>query len=425
MRTRPHRSFMLCAALLAVPLFGDGLRAQDTTRKAVPDTITAGEAASEPPRRRLVKWNEYDGPLFTVRVGVGLLYDVGTFAQDDTGREQLGELKPGGQVRDSRFLLSGRIKTKRDITWSAGIMYDGPNDEWYVRQTGIMIGLPELKGHLFVGRSKEGISMNMAMVGYAGWTMERPPTVVAMVPLLADGVKWLGYLPEKKLLYNVGWYTDVLSEGQSFSSYDHQFVARVAWLPLMEDKGRLLHVSLGGRYGLVNNRTLRLRSRPEFNVAPFFVDTEPFGAKDTRMGQVEVYYRPGQWLFGLEYFVQGVDATDMPDPFFHGGDITASFLLTGETRDYNTAGGYFKGISPKRTVLEGGPGAWEAVLRFSYIDLDDGTITGGKLWRLTPMVNWHLTDFLRLEFAYGVARLDRFGLLGTTQFFQGRVQLNF
>jgi phosphate-selective porin OprO/OprP len=265
----------------------------------------------------------------------------------------------------------------------------------------------------------------MVMVGYAGWTMERSTTVVATVPLLADGIKWMGYLPKRRLLYNLGWYTDVLSEGQSFSSYDQQLVARVGFLPILEENGTLLHVALAGRYGLVNDRTLRLRSRPELNVAPYFVDTESFAARDTRLVQGEVYYRPGPWLVGTEYFVQRVNALELPDPLFHGGDAVVSWLITGETRKYNTAGGYFLAVSPRRTVFEGGPGAWEAVVRLSYIDLDDGPVRGGRFWRLTPMVNWYLSDHLRLELAYGVGQLDRFGLLGTTQFFQSRLQFQF
>jgi len=207
--------------------------------------------------------------------------------------------------------------------------------------------------------------------------------------------------------------------------YDNQFVARVGWVPIVEDKGTLLHVALAGRYGLVNDRTLRLRSRPELNVAPYFVDTEAFAARDTRLAQAEVYYRPGPLLFGTEYFVQRVNAEEGPDPLFHGGDAVVTWLMTGETRRYNTAGGYFLAVSPRRTVLQGGPGAWEAVLRLSYIDLDDGAVHGGKFWRLTPMVNWYLTDHLRLELAYGIGQLDRFGLVGTTQFFQSRLQFQF
>ena len=39
------------------------------------------------------------------------------------------------------------------------------------------------------------------------------------------------------------------------------------------------------------------------------------------------------------------------------------------------------------------------------------------------MVNWHLSDFMRLEFAYGYGKLDRFDLTGTSRFFNVRLQL--
>ena len=196
-----------------VAAFGCASLAQQPPPPTVEDTQEAGESSAEPPARRLVKWNEYEGPLFTLPASAGVILDAGTFAQDDASREQF-ELEPDGQVRDFRVMLNGRIKTKRAITWSAGFMYDGANHEWLVRQTGVMIAVPGLNGHVFVGRSKEGISLSMVMVGYSGWTMERSPAVVSTVPLLADGIKWMGHLPKRHLLFNLGWYTDVLSEGQ-------------------------------------------------------------------------------------------------------------------------------------------------------------------------------------------------------------------
>jgi phosphate-selective porin OprO/OprP len=36
----------------------------------------------------------------------------------------------------------------------------------------------------------------------------------------------------------------------------------------------------------------------------------------------------------------------------------------------------------------------EIVARFSDIDLNSGTLQGGKFWRFTPMVNWYLTNYL-------------------------------
>ena len=74
-------------------------------------------------------------------------------------------------------------------------------------------------------------------------------------------------------------------------------------------------------------------------------------------------------------------------------------------------------------MFEGGAGAWELVAHFSYIDLDSGPVRGGKFWRFTPMVNWHMSDHVRLEMTYGAGTLDRFDTRGNTQFFQTRLQL--
>ena len=103
--------------------------------------------------------------------------------------------------------------------------------------------------------------------------------------------------------------------------------------------------------------------------------------------------------------------------------MVVSWLATGEIRTYNTRGGFFEQISPASPVFQGGPGAWELVTNFSYIDLDSGSLEGGKFWRITPMANWHMSDNVRLEMAYGYGSLNRFGLIGKTQFFQTRLQL--
>ena len=98
-------------------------------------------------------------------------------------------------------------------------MYDGATDSWLVRETGIMVEIPEAWGHVFVGRTKEGFSLNKVMVGYAGWTMERATISDATIPILADGVKWLGLSPEARACCGTlaSTATGCLKE-QSFSS---------------------------------------------------------------------------------------------------------------------------------------------------------------------------------------------------------------
>ena len=396
--------------------------APDAQNSTLDDTLEAGEAGAEDPVRKLVNWNEYDGKYFTLRLGGGFLYEFDAYAQDDDSKRQI-TMYPDDKVRDLRVLLKGRLKFfQRPVTYSVGIMYDGTNDEWVARQTGIMVAVPEIWGHLFIGRTKEGFSLNKVMVGYAGWTMERF-TMNDAIPILADGVKWFGHSSKQHIVWNLGIYKDWMSQNQSFSTYDHQVVGRFAWLPEMSDADRtVLHIGLSARYGVPKDKKLRNRSRPEANPAPYFVDTGQYPANNTKMFGPEIYYRPGPLLVGSEYIFQKVDAPESGNPLFHGGDVFVSWMATGETRSYNTQGGYFNGISPARSIYDGGWGAWEFVARFSYIDLDAGTLRGGKFWRFTPMVNWHMSDNIRLEMVYGRGTLDRFNLHGGTQFFQTRIQ---
>ena len=399
---------------------------QGSSNSTLENDIEAGEAQEEP-RRKLVHWNEYHGPYFTGRFGAGFLIEMVAYAQDKESKQQFA-LHPEGKLRDFRFILGGKLfpKLERSITWCAGIMYDGPNHAWLIRQTGVMIAVPELWGHLFIGRAKEGFSLNKVMVGYDGWTMERSTMNDATIPILADGVKWLGYSRKHGFLWNLGYFNDVFSKGQSFSSYSSQEVARLIWLPVHSDERRtLFHLGVNLRYGKPVDGKLRLKSRPEAFPAPYFLDTGQFKADATRMAGYEVYYRKGPWLLGSEYWFQKVSSPSEHDPFFHGGEVVATWLITGETRTYNTVGGFFRAVSPARPVFQGGPGAWELVFRVSNIDLDSRNLRGGRFQRLTPMVNWYLSDNVRLEIAYGYGRLERFDVTGHTQFFQSRLQLQF
>jgi phosphate-selective porin OprO/OprP len=371
-----------------------------------------------------VKWNEYDWPFTTFRFGGGVLLDGAAYAQDEASKQQIA-MEPDTGVRDFRLLFKGRVKTERPFTWTIGYMYDGVDKDWHFRQTGVQIGIPEWHGNVFIGRTKEGYSLVKVMVGYHGWTMERSPALDAFVPILADGIKWSGYYPMSRVFYQVGLYTDRVSEEEKFATSDHQLVTRVGWQPILTETGppSVLHVAVMARDADPDNGSIQVRSKPEANLAPYFLDTGKFAADHAVTAGFETYYRRGAWLFGTEYNWQRVDALDGRTPLFHAGDAVAAWLITGEVRPYNAAGAYFAGVSPRRPVFSGGPGAWEAVFHVSYSDFDSEGFEGGKFWRLTPMVNWHLSDNLRLELGYGYGVLDRFDLEGRTQFFQMRIQM--
>jgi phosphate-selective porin OprO/OprP len=285
-----------------------------------------------------------------------------------------------------------------------------------------MVAIPKLSGHIFIGRTKEGFSLNKVMVGYAGWTQERQ-MALDVIPILADGVKWLGYLPKQHILWNFGIYANWFSEDHSFSTYRWQSALRIGWLPVYSKPDKtVLHLAANLRYGEPEDGKIRVRSKPEDNNAPYFVDTDVFTANHSTHIGWEAYYRSGPLMLGTEYYAYRFSSPETNNPVFYGGDVVATYLITGETRPYSNTTGIFGFVPVKKSVFDGGPGAWEAVLRLSNIDLDSGTLTGGKFWRITPMVNWYLSKNVRLALTYGYGVLHRFNKSGTTQFFQSRIQ---
>jgi phosphate-selective porin OprO and OprP len=386
--------------------------------------LTAAEADGPDPERKLVSWNEYEGKYATARLGGGFLYDYMGYSQDDESKEQM-TLRPSGLVRDFRLLLKGKFPTLPRLTYTIGYMYDVNQESWRWRQTGLMFAVPELHGSIFLGRTKEGFSTNKAMVGYHGWTIERSTINDAFLPILADGIKWTGSIPSGKFVYNLGWFEDTRSETESFNKNDNQFAARGVWLPFAGQGKDVLHIALEARYGESDDGQLRYRSKPEAYAAQeYAIDTGTFPAHHSNMVGVETYYRRGPLVVGMEYFFNQVSSEQRGDPFLHGGEVFAAYTLTGEARPYSEKSALFTAMSPARTVFEGGPGAWEVGLRFSYADLDDGPIQGGTFWRITPVLNWHMSDNVRFELAYGFGVLDRFGVKGNLQVFQTRLQLS-
>src|SRR5688572_7342327 len=125
--------------MLFLSLWPSSSRAQDSDEKPptiLTDPNDAGEEDDPEPRRKLIKWNEYDGPISTFRFGLGFLLDAATYDQDDESEQQVGPIEEEVGVRDSRLLFRGKFKTKRPLSWTVGYMYDSNDESWRFRKTG-------------------------------------------------------------------------------------------------------------------------------------------------------------------------------------------------------------------------------------------------------------------------------------------------
>lgn len=383
-------------------------------------TLEAAEADGATPYDGKNPWNEWDGDFATMRFGFGYLTDTANYSQDEDSKKQMN-LKPLTQLRDFRLLAKGRFKQAPRLSYTIGYMYDAGIQDWRFRQTGLMFDIPEWNGHFFVGRTKEGFSTSKIMVGYYGWTNERAAANDAFLPILADGVKWMGSTTDGKLLYTLGWFGRI--NDQSYQKNGMILTGRAVWLPYVGTDS-VLHLCAEYRYGTDLHGTLQYRSKPEsYPAQSYAVDTGKFAAKSSDTAGLELYYRPkpSGFMVGSEYFFNWVSSEQTQNPLFHGGEAFVAYLFNG-VRGYNEKGGFFTAVRPERPVFTGGPGAWELVLRSSYVDLDSGTIEGGKFWRITPMANWHMSENVRVELVMGYSRLQRFGVNGETKYFQTRLQ---
>jgi phosphate-selective porin OprO/OprP len=371
------------------------------------------------------RWNEFDLGFITMRYGYGFLVDTAAYTQDNASERQM-DLANATQLRDARILLKGRFKHFERLSYTFGYMYDGPQDDWRIRQTGLMLDVPEWEGNFFIGRTKEGFSTSKIMVGYYGWTNERSAANDAFLPILADGVKWMGRGFGGQLVYNVGAFNEKITNYEAYDKNDEVVAARAVWLPnAIRDPDKTLHLAIEGRYGTSKDGYLQYRSKPEsFPAQDYAIDTGKFKATSSMMTGLEAYYSPGPMMVGMEYYFNQVKSNSENNPFFHGGDIFGAWLLDGSKRQYNLKGGYFEPISPSRPVFKGGLGTWELVVRYSSADLTDKDIDGGRFKRITPMMNWYLSDNVRLEFVYGYSELEKGGEKGTTNYFQTRLQFS-
>jgi phosphate-selective porin OprO/OprP len=119
--------------------------------------------------------------------------------------------------------------------------------------------------------------------------------------------------------------------------------------------------------------------------------------------------------------VDGKNGATSPD--FDGFYIQGSYFLTGEHRKYKTSTGAFDRVKPKENFSSAsGTGAWEVAARYSQIDLNEGSVTGGRLRNVTVGLNWHLNPNMRIMWNY--IRADLSGV-GKASLFLMRFQIDF
>src|SRR6266852_4310951 len=162
---------------------------------------------------------------------------------------------------------------------------------------------------------------------------------------------------------------------------------------------------------IAGTQTLTLSDRPEVRIDPTtLVSTGAIaGVSGAQVYSAEVAGTYGPLFFQGEYFWYNVDRNafaPLPSLKFQGGYAEAAYVLTGETRPYNSAAASYGGIAPANPFsLTGGWGAWEIAGRYSTINLNDRLgaatgVAGGRQTIYTLALNWYVNRNVRFMFDY-------------------------
>lgn len=344
-------------------------------------------------------------------------WDVNEFSNDN------------GRFEDSR---TNRRKEfgftlKKKGVYDAIVYYDFQSHAWldvFLRlETKALLG--QDYGKLRIGYSKTPVGFEGVTSARADSFLEQALPIQAIFEGRRTGIDWAFERPT--YILNLGAYGTQDLQGDNDGT---TFGGRAAWTPVKAD-GHVLHLGVSGSIedpdSFTNGKgqhldpSTRVRSRPEAGLTlTRLIDTGALTKVDTikRFG-LEGLWIEGPWSVQSEYLQVDVQRDGALRDFAGDGwYVFGSWVLTGESRPYS--GGNVANIKPK-----GDWGAVEVLARYSSLDLNDGSIQGGREHDWTLGVNWYLTQHFKFQANYVRASADK----GTTgvdpRIFELRAQLNF
>ncbi len=366
-------------------------------------------------------WNEFDNKVFSTTLGFAPIVDYTGFTQDHDSLTQVGKQESRWDIRSGRFSIRGFIHTRRPIQYFLSLEYKGldrPEDAPPFGITDFWFAVPIHKkiGTLTFGKIKE--TFTYEMVGDAANLPFLERTLNPFFVSRNIGVKLSNSIGNERMTYSLAWFNDWFTQGQSFKESANDFTGRLTGLPIYSKNGaNYVHVGTSFRYAGAENGMVRLKGRPESNIASNYVDTGDIPANFQNAYGLELLLNRGPFSVLAEYADSFVYSPTVGVPHFQGEYVTATWTITGEHRPYDKKVGYARRIIPERRW-----GAWELVARYSQVDLNDRGVKGGILHKGLVGINWWASTQWRFSFAYGLADLNRKNLSGLTNIFQTRFQ---
>lgn len=252
---------------------------------------------------------------------------------------------------------------------------------------------------------------------------ERAAPTDAFLPSRNWGVLLNGKLFGDRGTWAGGVFNNAPDSDTSFAATPTQFTGRVTGVPyLSADGSNLMHVGLGLRYSTAD-LPIKGKADAEFFQAPAFAKTDNIPAENLWTCVLETYWRKGPYLLGMEYIGNWIQSEAAGNPYTKGWNVTGSWIVTGEMRNYRKRSGIFDPVPVSRPVGQGGWGALELTTRYSAIDLTNAKLTGGIMRTFSVGANWWLSAKAQFGANYRYINLDKDGMKGNSTGLNFRLML--
>ena len=354
-----------------------------------------------------------DKKTFKGKIGGRIDLDVAAFDESDEVEAVTGPNEAGVEFRRARIALDGEIGTGLPTAYK--VEFDFAHSTAVLKD--VFLALTEIPalGRFQVGHFKEPIILDQLTSANNIPFIERAAPVEAFALDRNTGAMFQNAVLDQRATWAAGAFTETDDSADNFRLHGNwHATGRLTGLPwyVEEQKGRqYLHLGAAASYIESANGQARFRSRPEAHLAPRYVDTGNFSASHAFLAGAEAALVLGPISVQGEYLRTWVSRTGgADDAEFDGFYAFVSYFLTGEHRPYRRAEGRFDKVKPNHNFglgEHGGPGAWEVLLRYSQVDLNDAGITGGRLNDITGGLTWYLNPNWKIMFNYVFAQLDR------------------
>jgi phosphate-selective porin OprO/OprP len=362
--------------------------------------------------------------------GGRIFFDYANFASQNTDAVRFfGDAEDYGEFRSLRLFTEGTgygvFGYRLELDFAPEL---GSFDDPAVRVKDACIGIKDVPwaGTIVLGNQKVPFGLDALTRHEFTTFMERAKPVERAVPystfgdlgptdgdvaLRRVGIAIYNHSSCPRWAFQAGVFfedIDPLMKERVSDEQGFELAARGVWIPIYANDGRqVLHVGGGIDYVDDADDQILWAYRPELHEAPIMNAGVANPGDNYVRANLEGALVMGPASLQTELFAF---RTRVPGLDYYGAYVQASFFLTGENRGYNPTLGVFDRVTPLEnfwivSTSEGsciGTGAWEAALRWSYVDTSDGATTpiAGTENDVTLGLNWYWNPYARMMFNY-------------------------